>query len=367
MENKHSDLPFPKKYFGCLMAIFLEQEAITQDRIEELTRYSKTTISQMLKILQMNLPIKKLKQPGIRKKYYSIDINPREFMLKILLNIMSTYQERTDFFLPLIEEIQPHAQKHPKFETFKKFLEDYYYFSALYIQLLEDTSSELSKLVLTGQINSSQLPNYDLLTSPEYQREIQKLMNPPSSPKTNSAQIIRDPELAALYNQFKQTFFLRLRENLFFQGSQNSIARAIIGTELLLEQRPLTQKEIEETTNFQRSTISGILNLLIRMKMIELVKKPGDRKKYYQIYQSWDKRAINRIRLNVIYAREIQGKINHLLEKMERENMDKETSSFALFLKEILHTYVQFEQYFKLLEVKYLNVRLNTITQEKQM
>ncbi|MHA2073521.1 MAG: hypothetical protein ACW97X_02790 [Candidatus Hodarchaeales archaeon] len=358
MEEKHSGFLFPKKFFGCMMAVFIEQVPITQDRIEELTNYSKTTISQMLNLIQMNFPLKQLKKPGIRKKYYTIDMTTRKFMLTVLTMIIDTYKDKVDFIPPIIEEIQPYTQKHPKFETFKLFLENYYQFSILYMQLLSETENELSDLVDTGQINASELSNYNILSSPEHQKKIQLLLDPPNKPKSFIDQQIREPSLAELYNHFKQEFFKKFRENLTYAGSQKAMARAIIGTELLLEQRPLTQKEIEKATNFQRSTISDTLKLLLKMEMTELVKRPGDRKKYYMIIQSWDKRTIRRFKINVIYAIEMKGRISKWIEKVEAENLDKENHSFYLFLKDIFHTYVQFEQYFRLLEVKYLNIRL---------
>ncbi|MFX0122988.1 MAG: hypothetical protein ACFFAE_05065, partial [Candidatus Hodarchaeota archaeon] len=84
MEEKHTGLFFPKKYFGCMMAVFIEQEPITQDNIKKLTNYSKTTISQMLKLLQVNFPLIQIKKPKIRKKYYSVNISTREFMITFL-------------------------------------------------------------------------------------------------------------------------------------------------------------------------------------------------------------------------------------------------------------------------------------------
>ena len=59
MENMHGRLLFPKKYFGCMMAVFIEQKPVTQERIKELTGYSMTTISQMLNVIQMSIPLKK--------------------------------------------------------------------------------------------------------------------------------------------------------------------------------------------------------------------------------------------------------------------------------------------------------------------
>ncbi|MHA1978928.1 MAG: hypothetical protein ACW98I_18640 [Candidatus Hodarchaeales archaeon] len=360
MEEKHSGYLFPKKFFGCMMAVFIEQVPVTQDRIEELTSYSKTTISQMLKIIQMRIPLKQVKKPGIRKKYYTIDMTPRKFMVTVLMMIIDSYKDKVDFMPPLIEEIRPYTQKHAKFKSFKEFLENYYKFSTLFMQLLSETSHELSDLVDTGQINASELSNYNILSSPEHQRKIQLLLDPPNKTKSFMELRIREPSLAEQYSQFKQQFFQEFRENLTYSGSQNAMARAIIGTELLLERRPLTQEEIEKSTNFQRSTISDTLNLLLKLKMIELVKKTGDRKKYYLMVQSWDMRTIQRFKLNIMYAIEMKKRVSDWIEEAETNSLDKKNPLFYRSLKDIQYTYMQFEQYFRLLEVKYLNIRLKS-------
>ncbi|MHA2096025.1 MAG: hypothetical protein ACW98F_15500 [Candidatus Hodarchaeales archaeon] len=143
MEEKHSGYLFPKKFFGCMMAVFIEQVPITQDRIEEITNYSKTTISQMLRLIQMRIPLKQVKKSGIRKKYYTIDMTPRKFMVTVLKMIIDSYKDKVDFMPPLIEEIRPYAQKHTKFKSFKEFLENYYKFSTLYMKLLSKAKSTL--------------------------------------------------------------------------------------------------------------------------------------------------------------------------------------------------------------------------------
>ena len=65
MEKTHQALIFPKNYFGTLMAVFIEQEPVTQTRIEELTTYSKSTVSQMLNLLKIDFSLSILKKQGV--------------------------------------------------------------------------------------------------------------------------------------------------------------------------------------------------------------------------------------------------------------------------------------------------------------
>ena len=167
MENMHGRLLFPKKYFGCMMAVFVEQKPVTQERIKELTGYSMTTISQMLNVIQMNIPLKKIKKPKIRKKFYSIDIPPQNFMLIFLKLIMDSYKNKVDFFLPLIEEVNPYKQKHVRFLNFYNYLQKFYDMSILYLDMISDTSNDFDNLIETGQISGSSLLELNLVNSPE--------------------------------------------------------------------------------------------------------------------------------------------------------------------------------------------------------
>ncbi|NHJ01769.1 MAG: hypothetical protein EAX86_06470 [Candidatus Heimdallarchaeota archaeon] len=358
MDEIHTGLLFPKNYFGCMMAVFIEQEPTTQDRIKELTGYSKTTISQMLKLIQVNFPLKQIKKIGTRKKFYKIDISTEDFMIVFLTMIIDTYKDKIDFLIPLIKEIDPYTHNHPRFNNLKQFLEAYYRFSTLFINLLVDTADEFGDMIKTGKIKSTDLSNIDILNSQEALNYIQNLLNPPIPPQHFSERPIMDKKLAELYSQFKNKFFQKFRENLTIARSQTEVARVIIGTEMLLEKRPISQEEIRKATNFQRSTISNALKILLERKMILLIKQPHIRKKYYLMVQSWDTRTINRFKININYANEMKEKIRSLIENIEPEDTNSEKEVLKEFLEQIHYSYDQFEQYFKLLEVKYLNSRV---------
>ena len=158
---------------------------------------------------------------------------------------------------------------------------------------------DVRELIEKGRIKSKYLSNIDILSSQENLNHLQNLLKPQTTPQSFSEQQILDKQLDNTYTRLKNKYYQKFRENLTIAQSQSEVAKSIIATELLLEQRPLTQKEIEQATNFQRSTISDSLKLLLEMNMIQLMKKPHDRKKYYIAVQSWDTRTINRFKLNI--------------------------------------------------------------------
>ena len=358
MEEIHVGLLFPKKFIGCMMVVVIENEPITQNRIEELTGYSKTTISQMLNLIQIKFPLIQIKKPGIRKKFYKFDLTIREFMIHFLQAIIDSYKDRVDFMIPLIEDIEPFTQKHSKFYNFKQFLEKFYNISILYLNLLSETEDQFKNMVKTGQINASELLNYNFLSSQKNLEYLQYLLKPQESPPSYSKKQTINMDLLEIYKKFKSDYYQKYRENLTLGESQTMLAKSIIGTELLMENRPLTQEEIESATNIHRSIISDALKLLLEWKMVKLIKKPSDRKKYYVLVQSWDQRMINKLRVNMRYAFKVKEKMANFLKKIEKNNDDTTSNTLSNFLQEINHCYHQFEMYFRLLELKYLNIRL---------
>ena len=57
---------------------------------------------------------------------------------------------------------------------------------------------------------------------------------------------------------------------------------AAVSLALILSADPMTQEEIMEVTGYGRSTVSENLAKIEKMNVLSVVKKPGDRKKYYK-------------------------------------------------------------------------------------
>ena len=163
-------------------------------------------------------------------------------------------------------------------------------------------------------------------------------------------------ELLTIYNQMKNNFYQRFRDNLSTGESQLMQARTIIGTEILLENRPITQSEIEKSTKLARSLISDALSLLVDWKMVRLIKISGERKKHYMINFSWDGRLINRLRVNRKYASEVKDKIAMLIDKAKLLERSEDNLHLLDFLQHIQHSYHQFTRYIEHLELKFLKI-----------
>ncbi|MFX0061368.1 MAG: hypothetical protein ACFFC7_04215 [Candidatus Hermodarchaeota archaeon] len=360
MENLHEHYVFPKNYFGTLMAVFIEQQPVTQERIEYLTGYSRTTISQMLKLIRINFPLIQVKKPGKRKKFYEFNIDPTEFMINLFQRLLEFYKDRVDFLPPLIEEINPYAQKNARFLNFRNFMENFYRLSNLFFRLTSETAEEFTEIMRTGRIDASELPTLNLLRSPETVEFIQNLLTPPETPSNfeEPGSELED-SLVKLYTKFKHKYYQEVKRNLILVGSPNLLNFNIIATELLIEQRPITQEEIEASTNFHRSIISDTLKRLQSVGLVEVIKKPGHRKKHYQAIHSWDSLMFNKFTRNINYAEKAKNKIKTLIEQLETiKSNSNEYQSLLTFFKKIYNSFDLYEHYFHLLEAKYIKIRL---------
>jgi len=65
------------------------------------------------------------------------------------------------------------------------------------------------------------------------------------------------------------------------------------------------------------------------------------------------------------YAIMIRQKISNLIKKAKKESQSEESKLLISFLEHVYNSYIRYEQYFKLLEIKYLNSRLK-ISLEKE-
>ncbi len=220
------------------------------------------------------------------------------------------------------------------------------------MKLHTNTKQELKDLIITGQTNGTSLLDYSLLESPEYLDHLKKLVQQPQIPQEELYQSFQSEELSKIYNQLKNKFYQKFRANL--TSSQLMSARTVIGTELLLENRPITQAEIETTTNYARSLISDVLNLLLNYKMVRLINKLGDNKKYYMINQSWETRLLNRLTISKRYAFNVSQRISKMLIQLKKDKSSDERISLLDTLSHIQHSFIQFEQYYKFLEMRYI-------------
>ncbi|MFX0095871.1 MAG: hypothetical protein ACFFBD_29300 [Candidatus Hodarchaeota archaeon] len=351
MEKVHTQYAYPKNFFACLMAILIEQHPITQDRIMELTRCSRTTVSQLLTQIQMNLPIKQVRIPGKRNKFYEYTSEPTDFMIDIFISNLESEEFKVDYIPPIIEEISPYSEKHPIFSNFKHFLETLYHHFSLYFDVLSKSREEFISIIKADKAVISKLKEYNKMQPEKIAKILKSQEIESDEPKSEM-----DPELFKTYIQFKRKYFQKIREVIGPLRSQKATYYVIIFQNILIEQEPITQEEIQDSTGYQRSIISDTLQILIQQGLVKVFRKPGDLKKYYQNTISGDQMVFNRFKRVSGYTKTVKTKIDSLIEQLKNFKDDSsEYQSTKTFFEKMYQAYDNAEQYIEALEIKFLS------------
>jgi DNA-binding transcriptional regulator GbsR (MarR family) len=359
MEEYHNQVLTSKNYAGCLMAVFVEQRPVNQDRIIELTGYSRTTVSLVLKEIQKIMPLKRVKIPGDRKRYYEYGVNTTEFMINFFQQLIEYYRNRVDFIPPVIEKLIRHDD--PSFINFLEFLEKFHDLSILFFEITQETTDEFKEIFRSGKIDQETMTNSDPSKSSEIQAFMENLSKVPDPPVDFVKQKSMDGALLDTYLQIKNDYFAELKKNIDF-GSLKNTARGIIGHELFIENRPITQEEIETSTGYQRSLISEVMNLLVDQEVVKVIKRRGDRKKYYYPNYSWDILMLGKFKRNIDHARIIKNKLKTLSEKNDNiKDESEEKSSLVTFLEKLSISYDLYANYFQIIQEKYLKTRISQV------
>jgi DNA-binding transcriptional regulator GbsR (MarR family) len=141
------------------LALFLEDEPVTQDDLMNVTNSSRTKVSQALTMMEELNVVQIVKKPGDRKKYYKGASSMEEYGKGKLGRVQGYYTQiqmmMRKKFLPDLEKIEAlqEEEKQEK-ERLKKFFEDniYYYnifirFSTAMHEAIRDELQEVVKSV----------------------------------------------------------------------------------------------------------------------------------------------------------------------------------------------------------------------------
>jgi DNA-binding transcriptional regulator GbsR (MarR family) len=120
----------------------------------------------------------------------------------------------------------------------------------------------------------------------------------------------------------------------------------VISLLFFVEEKSLTQDYIIRITGYSRSTVSVTLKTLIRLNILQVIKKRKDRKKYYQLKFTLKENLFNTVkqfRRIFSHAKEIikvqfQSKLEDIDENGEKDK-------FLAFLEENVRFFELFEDY----------------------
>lgn len=322
---------FDSNLVRILFALLMEGEALDQNQIIELTELNRATVSETLSRLTDStskfLVLQKRKK-GERKKYQCPQKLAAYFRTLLIEGL-----EVTKFSLEqvplLIHRLDALPSQNPEILRVRRFLNEYwevsnyFHFTVTYFQnhveKFVKNPDSISQLI--GKISSNDTKNFNF-PSPKYD-------------------LISGDSLERIKKDFLEDQAVNQSAAV---GKKKELV--MIGLLFFLEEKPLTQDYIIRITGYSRSTISVALKTLIRLNILQVIKKRKDRRKYYQLKYTLTENLFNTVKQfqNIFsHAKEIiQVQFQSNLEKIEGNGGKVK---YLTFLEENIRFFELFEDY----------------------
>ncbi len=337
MEQIHGSLGFEPNLMAILFSLLLEGDYITQERIMTLTGFSRSTVSETLKNLidpSSKFPVLVTRKPGDRRKFYYCPLSFDEYVTIFFTSATSA----SDFTEEILQKMLTRLEMLDSNNREVKHLETFFSYLLNVVGLIQNL------LGLTGEYLQKFFKdsNYKLEFIEDDFKSI--VSNPTESIRLKFPVRKKDSVLA-----IKQDYIRETLEKATPVGRSREIGAVSLA--LLLAPDPVTQDEIMKVTGYSRSTVSENLAKIEELKVLHIVKKPGDRKKYYRSTLRFEgygtqKFQIQRNGYNQI-GKMIEGRFLPELKKM---NVDTgEIKRLELFFLENVRAYGLIVQYLKFL------------------
>jgi DNA-binding transcriptional regulator GbsR (MarR family) len=268
MEQVHGSLGFEPNLIAVLFSLLVEGDYITQDRIMELTGLSRTTVSETLKKLAnpfSSFPVLATRRPGDRRKFYYCPLGIDDYVMTFFTSATAASDFSEDILHEMKARLDALGSETPEVLHVRKFFTYLLDVLTLIQGLLEHTRTQMERF--SGD------PNYvPEFTDEDFAAIEREHPKPPSRtfrPRKNDTLL-----------DIKREYIRETLEHASPVGRRREIGA--ISLALILSPDPVTQEEIMEVTGYGRSTVSENLARIEEMNVLSVIKKPGDRKKYYR-------------------------------------------------------------------------------------
>jgi len=253
---------------GILFSLLIESpNYLTSQNLETLTGFTEAEISKTLAKIKTSMgdfPIIPTKKPRDRKKYYYTPVTFDKFMKRNFLIMMKATDLSLDFIPSLVTRLDALSASPASSASIAHMRETtVFFYSAVYYynEILGKTPALLDRILKN--------PDFD----PNFSALAKKVEIPPF-------QTISVPENDTLLD-IKRAFIFNMMSlsSELLGGNEELIATFLV---LILEYEPITQDEIMRISESSRSPVSRALGVMEELKIVQISKKPGDRKKYYK-------------------------------------------------------------------------------------
>ncbi|MFW9912500.1 MAG: hypothetical protein ACFFEU_08505 [Candidatus Thorarchaeota archaeon] len=353
MEEVHGANPYPRNFFGCVMAISSENEPVSQDRIMELTGYSQATVSLAIQKIQLLLPIRAVKKRGDRRNYYVYDDAASSFVLDLL-------QRRVDVQDIDINLVDSTIQKSNNWDDgdetiirFRRYLKNMRLYLNLIHQVRSASVEPFKQALSSGSLADLDLQDESVLARgalSEFILKLKKITSITEEELPDAEDYMSDGILL-----LKNEYFTGIKTYLNPLFSQ-AIANQLVVVHCVLLEGCVTQDQIERITLLPRSIISEVLAYAVKRGIVGVT---GSRPKYYRPVVSFSDLMLASYDRVANYIVLVTKQLSEFVKKTrEVRPKSKAATGFLDFLTEL-------ERAYKLARAFSINMKVQTVRQLK--
>ncbi|MBN2228282.1 MAG: hypothetical protein JW779_01740 [Candidatus Thorarchaeota archaeon] len=318
MERLHSRDAYPRNFFGVLTCLLIEHDSVSQDRIVELTNYSQAAVSIALQKIQLVMPVTTIKKTGDRKKYYTFNGSPEDFVLMLMKKRTDVSDIDKQMVKELLNRTESLPRKHKSVTRFSNHLKGL----LSLLNFMEDVRKRsielLRKSLETGKFSESYLSDLSKIKINEITRILSHISPTNlSSQESTQAQHVFPSEFLALKREFSKGI-QRSINPLFSQ----SAAHLVMVIHSVMIDGSSTQEAIQESTELSRSTISEILSHGLERQLLRVERVSGSRVKIYLPNISLGGLLTSHYSRSVSYSKSVRSKVIELISKIDTNNQD---------------------------------------------
>lgn len=293
----------------------------------ELTGFSRTTISETISNLtdvMSKYPVHQTRKPGDKKKYYYCPLDIEQYIRTFFMGALELSEFKIDFIPQFLHRLDALIPQNADIMHVKQFLINIFVSIKYYIAFIEQSDHYLLQFAK----NPDYIPDFNL-----NEDELFKITNDnETDPNTDSLRSI------------KIELIEQMKDNATAFGIKKELIAIIYA--LLLENKPVTQDYLIELTNYSRTVISDSLSRYSKLNVVQVVKKPKDRKKYYQIQrrENYSFAKLQRLKQSIAQINMmIHTKFLPDLNRIEASMSEKE--KLESFFYETIRSYQLFDDY----------------------
>ena len=276
MMQLYNVMAYDETTTGMLFALMLENY-LTADDLETLTGLSKPTISKALSrisIMFSEFPVIQTKKPNDKRKYYYCPLSLEPYIKHNFLAVMTASEVSLEFIPKLISRLDALSPKTSAIAHVRRTLLYLYVAIFYYKEFFEKCEPLIDQMIQNSDY------------TPDFSNHLEEIHFELSLGEIDT----KDDTLLDIKRSFI-TNMLELSSEII--GGEEELISIFLA--MFLEKEPVTQDEIIKVTRSNRTKVSQAFSKMEELKVVKVIKKSGDRKKYYKGAPSLEEYGVGKL------------------------------------------------------------------------